>query len=271
MEIAGFIILVVIIVVLATALILWGGSVFGRPRGEADTVSPDFWSFTVEPQVLCASPNCVSEIRASVTTSQAGARGQVNVLMPDNRVKILAEGLVVNEDLAGNAPFFDAGFGQHVVTFEASGLVQGTVTGTSDIYLIDDAYLFSHIARHRFSIGSVPEDRRQHIDVFALGDFQGQKAARTVSFCKSISLVEVRCLSIDTPAGRPKDLAVQVFDASGALVTGAVLTEDSRLAVPVGRVRDVGAVISTLPGGPAGPFLPETSVSWILQFRFACD
>lgn len=269
MEIVGFIILVVIIIVIAAALVLWGS---GRTRrNPPQTPPPDPWWFSIDPQVICADANCTATVTAGVTTDQPSASGRVTVLMPDNQTKVLAEGLSIDRGLAGDDPFFDAGLGQHVVTFEATGLRQGTVRGTSDIYLIDDGYLFGHSVRHRFPINSPEAERLQHVDVFTMGDVQGQKATRIVSICKDISLVEVRCLSVDPPPGHPKDLAVQVFDAAGALVAGATLTEGSRMDVPPGVVRGTGAVVSTLPSGAGGVFPPDASVSWTLQLRFACD
>ena len=269
MDFAGLVILVAIILVVGAALVLWGS----RRQGPAEPEGPppDPWWFAIDPQVICADADCTVTITAGATTSQPAATGRVTVLMPDNRIKVLAEGLTIDRGLAGDDPFFDAGLGQHVVTFEATGLTQGTVRGTSDIYRIDDGYRFGHAVRHRFPINSPDAERLQHVDVFTMGDVGDEKTTRIVSLCKNVSLVEVRCLSVVPPPGHPRDLAVQVLDASGALVAGATLTEDSRMAVPPGAVRGAGAVISALPSGAGGVFAPDASVSWSLQFRFACD
>lgn len=269
MEIAGLIVLIAIIIVIAAALILWGPRRSGQ--GQPDAPPPDPWQFSIDPQVICADANCTATVTAGATTDRPGAAGRVTVLMPDNRIKVLAEGLSIDRSLAGDDPFFDAGLGQHVVTFEATGLTQGTVRGTSDIYLIDDGYIFGHFVRHRFPINSPDAERLQHVDVFTMGDVRDEKTTRIVSLCKNVTLVEVRCLSVDPPPGHPRELAVQVLDASGTLVAGATLTEDSRMAVPPGAVRGTGAVVSSLPSGAGGVFAPDASVSWTLQFRFACD
>lgn len=265
------IVIVLVLVALFVGIVVaYGALARPQPPGEP-APSPDPWSFTIDPQVICAIGECVARIVAHATTEEANATGRVTVLMPDNRTKVLGDGLSIERNLAGNDPFFDAGLGQHVVRFEATGLRQGTIVGTSDIYLIDNGYSFGHSVRHRFPANTPDADRRQHVDVFTMGDVEGQKATRIVSICKRISLVEVRCLAVTAPPGHPLDLAVQVLDASGALVAGATMTEGSQLPVPAGAVRATGAVISTLPSGANGLFAPDAQVSWSLALRFACD